>query len=78
MYPRLTVPVEAGNLMVLVPATAGTVNVTAPEVSPERTTELIYFPYKTTQRWPLGIVTVTPGLMVIGPTLSAFLPAVSV
>ena len=40
--------------------------------------ELIFFPYKTTQRWPLGTVTVTPESIVIGPTLMPFLPAVSV
>jgi hypothetical protein len=49
-YPRRTVPVVAGNVIMLVPATAGTSNVMVPDVLPAITTELIYFPYKTTQR----------------------------
>ena len=64
-----TVPVLAGSVIVLVPATAGAAKVIAPDVSPEITTELILFPYSTTQRLPLETVTVIPLLIVMGPVL---------
>ena len=67
-------PVKAGTVTVLEPATAGTLKVTVPLVSPDKTIELIIYPYKTTQRLPLGTVTVTPEFTVIGPELIALLP----
>ena len=51
------VAVAASKVSVFVPATAGAASVTAPDVSPDMTSELIYFLYKITQRLPLGIVT---------------------
>lgn len=72
------VPVAAWTEIVLVPATAGTDIVTAPLVSPDRTRELIYFLYKTTQREPEGKVTVMPPLIVIGPVLIALKPLLTV
>ena len=42
---------------VLEPETAGTDSVTVPDVSPDKTSELIYFLYKMTQREPDGTVT---------------------
>ncbi len=50
----------------------------APLVSPEITTDDIYFLYRTTQRAPLGMVTVTLLLMVIGPVDMAFVDVVNV
>jgi len=52
-----TFPVVAGKVSVVVPATAGADIVTAPLVSPEITTDDIYFLYRTTQRLPLDTVT---------------------
>jgi len=68
------VPDAEGSVTVTVPATAGADRVTAPDVSPLITTELIFFPYKTTQRCPLVIVTETPELTVIGPTDMPLIP----
>ena len=59
-------------------ATAGTVNVTDPLVSPDKTTELIFSPYRITQRLPGGIVTDLLDETVIGPALMALLPVVIV
>jgi hypothetical protein len=53
------VPVPAWMVKVLDPDTAGTDNVTVPDVSPDKTSELIYFLYKMTQREPDGTVTAT-------------------
>ena len=65
---------------VLEPETAGTDSVTVPDVSPDKTSELIYFllDQRTTQRAPVGIVTVMPLLMVIGPTECALFDVLSV
>ena len=63
-----TVPVVAGKVSVVVPATAGAATVIAPLVSPEITTDDIYFLYKTTQREPEGTVTVT--VVVIAPLIA--------
>jgi hypothetical protein len=68
------VPDAEGSVTVTVPATAGADRVTEPLVSPETTIELIFFPYKTTQRCPLVIVTETPELTVIGPTDIPLIP----
>ena len=46
----------------------------APAPLVEAFIEAIYFSYNTTQRAPLGTVTTTPELIVIGPVLIAFLP----
>lgn len=62
------VAVAAGNVSVFVPATAGAASVILPDVSPEITTEDILNPYRTTQRLPLGTVTVTPLDTVTAPT----------
>jgi hypothetical protein len=40
-----TFPVAAGNVTVFDPATAGAASVTCPDVSPVKTSELIYFPF---------------------------------
>jgi hypothetical protein len=45
-------------VIVLVPATAGAASVTCPLVSPDITIDDIYFLYRTTQREPVGTVTV--------------------
>ena len=50
-------PVAAGNVIVFDPATAGAASVTCPLVSPVKTSELMIFLYKTTQREPVGTVT---------------------
>ena len=47
---KAIVPLEEGNVIVVVPATAGAEIVTAPDVSPETTIELMSFPYKIIQR----------------------------
>ena len=73
-----TFPVAAGKVSVFVPATAGAASVTAPLVSPEITTDDIYFLYRTTQRAPEGTVTVMPLLTVIGPTDIALKPVLRV
>jgi hypothetical protein len=52
-----TFPVAAGNVNVFDPATAGAASVTCPLVSPDITTDDIYFLYRTTQRLPLDTVT---------------------
>jgi hypothetical protein len=62
-----TVPLVAGSVKVVVPATAGACSVTDPLVSPAITIELIIYPYKTTQREPLETVTLCPEATVIGP-----------
>lgn len=67
-----------GNVNVVVLATVGADSVIVPLVSPEMTTELIYFLYKTTQREPEGKVTVIPAFTVIGPVLMALKPLVTV
>lgn len=72
------VAVAAWMVNVLEPATAGTDNDTVPLVSPDRTSELINFLYKTTQREPEGKVTDTPLFTVIGPVLMALKPLVTV
>lgn len=72
------VAVAASKVSVLVPDTAGADTVIAPLVSPEITTDDIYFLYKTTQRAPEGRVIVTDELRVIGPTDIALLPEVIV
>lgn len=72
------VPVPACKVSVLDPATAGAATVTVPLVSPEMTTDDICFLYKTTQRAPLGIMTVIPLLIVIGPVLDALKPVLRV
>ena len=71
-------PVNVGNVIVLVPAVAGADKVIEPDVSPAITTELIFFPYKISQRWPLATVTLTPELTVIGPTERALYPLATV
>ena len=53
-----TFPVAAGNVTVFDPATAGAASVTCPLVSPDITIDDIYFLYRTTQREPVGTVTV--------------------
>lgn len=68
-----TVPLKVGKVRVVVPATAGSDSVILPLVEPNKTIDII-FPYKITQLLPLGIVITTPALIVIGPTLEAFLP----
>ena len=73
-----TVPVTAGSVAVFVPDTAGAATVIAPLVSPDITTDDIYFLYRTTQRAPLGMVTVTLLFMVIGPVDMALLLELSV
>ena len=70
------VAVAACKVIVLDPATAGAANVTVPDVSPEITTDDIYFLYKTTQRAPVGTVTATPLASVIGPVDIALKPVV--
>ena len=45
-----TVPVDAGKVIVFVPATAGALSVIAPDVSPLKTTDDIFIPYSTNQR----------------------------
>lgn len=72
------VAVPAWSVNVLVPDTAGANTVIAPLVSPEITTDDIYFLYKTTHRAPVGMVTVMPLLMVIGPVDMALKPVVRV
>lgn len=67
-----TSPETVGKVSTVVPATACSCSVQLPLVEPNKTIDII-FPYKTTQRLPLGIVTVTPLLIVIGPVLMAFL-----
>jgi hypothetical protein len=69
------VAVAASKVSVFVPATRGADTVIAPLVSPEITTDDIFFLYRTTQRAPLGIVTVMPLFTVIGPTEWALLDA---
>lgn len=66
------VPETEGSVTVTVPAIAGASSVTCPLVLPLITTELIIYPYRTTQRLPLGTVTVTPDASVIGPVVDAF------
>jgi len=56
----------------------GADTVIAPLVSPEITTDDIYFLYRTTQRAPLGMVTVMPLLTVIGPVDIALKPVLRV
>jgi hypothetical protein len=73
-----TFPVAAGNVNVFDPATAGAASVTCPLVSPVKTSELMIFLYKTTQREPVGTVTDWPDATVIGPVDIALLPAVIV
>ena len=65
---KAIVPLEEGNVIVVVPATAGAEIVTAPDVSPETTIELMSFPYSTNQRCPLETVIATPLEIVTGPT----------
>ena len=72
------VAVPACKVSVLDPATAGAATVTVPLVSPEITTDDIYFLYKTTQRAPVGTVTATPLASVIGPVDIALKPVVRV
>ena len=74
------VPDTAGMVIVVVPATAGAATVTAPLVSPEMTTDDIFFLFdqSTTHLAPLGMVTVMPLLMVMGPTLCALLEELNV
>jgi hypothetical protein len=72
------VPDTATKVCVVVPDIVGAANVTEPLVSPERTTDAILFPYRITQRLPLGIVTDLPLSIVIGPTLLALRPEVIV
>ena len=67
-----------GKVNVVVPATAGADRVTDPDVSPAITTALIFFPYKTSQRWPLVTVTLIPGETVVGPTERALYPLATV
>ena len=70
------VPLVAGKVSVVVPATAGAEMVTAPLVSPEITTDDISNPfYWTTQREPLERVTTAPPDSVIGPADIAEKPA---
>ena len=71
------VPLVAGKSSTVVPATAGSCSVILPLVEPTKTID-ICFPYRTTQRCPLGTVTVAPELMVIGPTDSALNPVLNV
>jgi hypothetical protein len=70
------VAVAACSVIVFDPATAGAANVTVPLVSPEMTTDDIFFLYRTTQREPDGRVTDTPAFSVIGPTDIAHEPEV--
>ena len=72
-----TGPEIVGKLSVVFPATAGSCSVMLPLVEPCKTIDIV-FPYKITQRLPLGTVTVTPELMVIDPTDIALLPLVIV
>ena len=72
------VAVAASKVNVFDPATAGADTVTAPLVSPEMTTDDIFFLYRTTQRAPVGIVTATPLASVIGPVDIALNPVVRV
>jgi len=65
-------PVAAGKVNTVDPATACSCSVQLPLVDPNKTID-IFFPYKRTQRLPLGTVTVTPLLIVIGLTVEAFL-----
>lgn len=67
-----------GKVIVVEPAVAGADIVTEPLVSPFITTDAIIYPYKITQRLPLGIVIVTPVPTVIGPAEEADLFVVSV
>ena len=69
-----TVPLVVGKVSVVLPAVAGADKVIEPDVSPAITTELIFFPYKISQRGPLATVTLTPELTVIGPTERALYP----
>ena len=71
---KAIVPLEEGNVIVVVPATAGAWSVTAPDVSPETTIELMSFPYSTNQRCPLETVTDCPESIVMGPTDNPLLP----
>ena len=71
---KAIVPLVAGKSITVVPATAGSCSVTLPLVEPNQTLD-ICFPYKITQRLPLGTVTVAPESILIGPTDEAFLPA---
>jgi len=57
---------------------ASSVTVPVPLALPFSETLLISYPYRTTQRAPLGTVTDTPELTVIGPTDIAFLLDVKV
>jgi hypothetical protein len=68
------VPVADPIVAVNEPATAGTVIVPEPDVSPVRTTELIISPYRMTQLLPDGTVTVTPLAIDKGPTVLALNP----
>lgn len=72
------VAVAASKVSVFDPATAGAAMLTVPLVSPEITTDDIYFLYKTTQRAPVGTVTATPLASVIGPVDIALKPVVRV
>jgi hypothetical protein len=72
------VAVAASNVKVLVPATRGADTVIAPLVSPEIITDDIYSLYRTTQRAPLGMVTMMPLLTVMGPVDMALNPVVRV
>ena len=69
-----TVPLVEGRVRVVVPATAGAEIVTAPDVSPETTIELMSFPYKIIQRCPLETVIDCPESIVMGPTDNPLLP----
>ena len=73
-----TVPVVAGKVSVVVPETAGAASVICPDESPAMTSEDMSILYKTTQREPDGMVTVTPADNVIGPTDMAHDPDVMV
>ena len=72
------VAVAASKVNVFDPAIAGAAILTVPLVSPEMTTEDIFFLYKTTQRAPVGTVTATPLASVIGPVDIALFPVVIV
>ena len=72
------VPDAAGSVTVTLPATAGADRVTEPDVSPAITTELMVFPYKISQRWPLVTVTLIPEVTVVGPTERALYPLATV
>lgn len=73
---RVSVP--RGNVSVPDPAFVGASIVIEPLVSPDMISDDILYSYRTTQRYPLGIVTVAPPLIVIGPTEDALLPVVNV